>query len=311
MGAARLHDKGRINLRHHLLVTAACGLGVIASGHPAAAQTISSGQTTNVSSLGTSAAPNFQGGTLQVDKSGTYANNFVLGAATSAQAANMIDAHGNAGTFSGIFSDAVSGVAGNLTVLDSVGGGKVTFTGVNTYTGPTTINSGATFALSGSGSITISQYVLDNGTFDISGASSAAQMISLSGAGTVTLGSQTLTITDGGIQGNNVFTGSISGAGALSISGGVEILDGTNTYTGGTNITSGGALQIGNDDTSGSLVGNITNAGGLSFNRSDAITFSNTISGAGNVTVTNGTVTFNTAQPYTGITTITAGTLSL
>jgi fibronectin-binding autotransporter adhesin len=309
--AARVQEGTCISLRRRLLVSAACGLAIIALGHPAAAQTINSGQTINASSLSTSATPNFQGGTLEVDKSATYANNFVLGAATSAQEANMIDAHGNAGTFSGIFSDATSGVSGNITILDSIGGGKVTFTGVNAYTGPTTINSGATFALSGSGSIPISQYVLDNGSFDISGASSAAQIISLSGAGAVTLGSQTLTITEGGIQGNNVFTGSISGAGALSITGGVEVLDGTNTYTGGTTITSGGALQIGNDDTNGSLVGNITNAGGLTFNRTDAITFSNTISGAGNVTLTNGTVTFNTAQPYTGITTITAGTLAL
>ena len=37
----------------------------------------------------------------------------------------------------------------------------------------------------------------------------------------------------------------------------------------------------------------------------------NTISGAGNVNLTNGTLTFTTAQPYTGVTTITSGTLAL
>jgi fibronectin-binding autotransporter adhesin len=298
-------------LRRRLLVTVTCCFGAMVLGHPATAQTINSNQTVNISSISTSATPNFEGGTLEVDKSGTYANNFVLGAATSAQEANMLDAHGNSGTFSGIFSDAVSGIAGNLTILDSVGGGRVVFTGANTYTGPTTINSGATFALSGSGAIPISQYVLDSGTLDVSAATSAVQIVSLSGAGAVTLGNQTLTIVDGGVQGNNVFSGTISGAGSLSISGGVEVIDGTNAYTGGTTITSGGALQIGNDDTNGSILGNITNAGGLTFNRTNATTFTNAISGAGNVALTNGTLTFTAAQPYTGVTTITAGTLAL
>ncbi len=311
VGAACLDDRACTRLGRRLLVTAAFGLGVLALGHPAIAQTINSGQTVNVSTLSASATPNLEGGTLEVDKVGTYPNNVVLGAATSSTVANVLDAHGNAATFSGIFSDATAGIAGNLTINDSVGGGTVTFTGVNTYTGPTTINSGATLALSGSGSSSISEYVLDSGTLNISAATSAVQVVSLSGAGTVTLGNQTLTITDGGIAGSNLFSGTISGAGSLSVSGGVEVLDGTNSYTGGTNITSGGSLQIGNDDTNGSLVGNITNAGSLTFNRTDSITFSNTISGAGNVNLAVGTVTFTTAQPYTGATLINAGTLAL
>jgi autotransporter-associated beta strand protein len=311
MAAACVHDRTCIGLRRRLLVTAACSLALLGQGLPTTAQTINSGQTVNVSTLGTGATPNFEGGTLEVDKSGTYANNFVLGAATASQVANMIDAHGNQGTFSGIGADTTAGLGGNLTILDSVGGGQVTFTGINTYTGPTTINSAATLALSASGSISISQYVLDNGTLDISGASAAAQILSLAGAGNVTLGSQTLTITDAGLNGNEVFTGVISGAGSLSISGGVEVLDGTNTYTGGTTVTSGGALQIGNDDTAGSVIGNITNAGNLTFARSDISPFAATISGAGGVNVENGGIIFTTAQPYTGNTTIISGSLVL
>ncbi|HEX4028170.1 MAG TPA: autotransporter-associated beta strand repeat-containing protein [Rhizomicrobium sp.] len=300
-----------MTLRRRLLLTTAYGLGILVLGSAAEAQTIGEGQTVNVSTLSTSSAPTFQGGTLEVDRSGTYANNFFLGAATTSQPANMIDAHGNAGVFSGIVADATAGIAGNLTILDSVGGGTVTFSGINTYTGPTTINSGATFALSGSGSLGFSQYVLDSGTLDISGASAAAQIFSLSGAGNVTLGSQTLTIIDAGVSGNNIFTGTISGAGSLSISGGIEILDGANTYTGGTTITSGGALQIGNDDTAGSVTGNISNAGSLTFARTDNIMFSSTISGAGNVNEENGTLTFTTAQTYTGPTSIISGALFL
>ncbi len=311
MGAACVHDRTCIGLRQRLLLTAACGLGILALGYPASAQTIGLNQTVNVSSLGSGATPNFQGGTLVVDKTGSYANNFVLGTATTTQIANMIDAHGNQGTFSGIGADAQTGIEGNLTIEDTVGGGTVAFTGINTYTGPTTINSGATFALSGSGSITLSQYVLNNGTLDISGASAAAQINSLAGAGNVILGGQTLTITDAGVDGNDIFTGTISGAGSLSLTGGVEIIDGTSTYTGGTTITSGGALQIGNDDTAGSITGNITNAGNLAFDRTDSITIASTVSGAGEVTEENGTITFTTAQPYTGITNITSGTVAL
>jgi fibronectin-binding autotransporter adhesin len=308
MGAACVHDRTCIGLRRRLLVTAASSLALLALGLPAAAQ--STNQTIKASTLGGS-TPNIEGGTIVVDTSGTYSNNFVLGGATATQLANMIDAHGNQGTFSGIGADAVVGVPGNLTIEDTVGGGQVTFTGISTYSGPTTINSGATFALSGSGSISFSQYVLNNGTIDISGASAAAQIASLAGGGNVILGNQTLTITDAGVDGNQVFTGVISGAGSLSVSGGVEVIDGTNTYTGNTTITSGGALQIGNDDTAGLILGTITNAGNLTYARSDVSTVANVISGAGGVNVENGGIIFTAAQPYTGNTTIISGSLAL
>src|SRR5579875_1104437 len=98
MGAARVEDRTCASLRRRLLLTAACGLALLALSQPAAAQ--STGQTIKASTLGNS-TPNIEGGTIQVDKSGTYANNIVLGGATTSQVANMIDADGNQGTFSG------------------------------------------------------------------------------------------------------------------------------------------------------------------------------------------------------------------
>ena len=54
----------------------------------------------------------------------------------------------------------------------------MTLSGTNTYTGDTTINSGATLALTGTGSIADSTPVLDNGTFDISQVTTAGASIS-------------------------------------------------------------------------------------------------------------------------------------
>ena len=282
-----------------------CALGyafvILAFSTAASAQTINTGSTVNASTLGTG-TPAFQGGTLVVDKSGTYANNFTLELGTT----NTIDAHGNAGVFSGIFADSETGTFGGLTISDTVGGGRVVLTGVNTYTGATTVNSGAAFALSGTGSITSSQAVQDNGTFDISGATSAISILSLGGAGTVVLGGQQLRLTSA----VDTFTGTISGSGGLTVAGGVETLDGNNSYTGGT-IISGGTLVLGNADTSGSILGNIANSGTLEFNRTDSITFGQIISGTGAVTTGSGTVTITAPQTYGGVTTISTGTLAL
>ncbi|HEX4635542.1 MAG TPA: hypothetical protein VH189_05135, partial [Rhizomicrobium sp.] len=49
----------------------------------------------------------FSGGTLAIDKSGTYSGNYTLTQTATGASTNTIDAKGNAGTFSGVFSDAV------------------------------------------------------------------------------------------------------------------------------------------------------------------------------------------------------------
>ena len=74
----------------------------------------------------------------------------------------------------------------------------------------------------------------------------------------------------------------ISGTGALSQLGtGTTTLTGANTYTGTTTI-SAGTLQIGAGGTTGALgTGAVTNNATLQFNRSDALTVANAISGTG------------------------------
>jgi len=136
-------------------------------------------------------------------------------------------------------------------------------------------------------------------------------------------------VTGGGLNGNISFSNStgavnfdrgdaysytnvISGSGRLTNSSGTTTLTANNTYSGGTTIN-GGTLQVGNGGTSGTLgSGNVTNNSLLVFNRSDAATVSNTISGSGAVTQAGtGTTTLSGANTYTGLTKVNAGTLAL
>ena len=78
---------------------------------------------------------------------------------------------------------------GSLTVA----GGTITLSGMNTFTGATSIDAGATLALSGQGRINQSSGVTVNGTFDVRAASSA-QIKDLGGNGTVILGNAGLSV---------------------------------------------------------------------------------------------------------------------
>lgn len=90
---------------------------------------------------------------------------------------------------------------------------------------------------------------------------------------------------------------------------GTLILAMDNTYTGGTTISEG-TLQIGNNGTSGSIVGDIVNNGTLSFNRSDDFTVDGVISGVGGfVKNGDGKLVLTSDNTYTGGTIINSGNL--
>ncbi len=296
----RRSDRGKAaDWTRRAAVAAAMG-GAIGLAQPALAATdINAGSTVNASALGSAGNGDFKGGTLKLDTAATIANNFTV----ENVAANTIDIDGNAATLSGVFSG-----AGPLTFTDSVGGGNATISNsANTFTGITTINSGATLSLSGAGMIATSAGVVDNGTFNIAPTTAGASIISLSGAGTVALGTQTLTVTSGA----GTFSGIISGTGSLAVAGGTQALSGANTYSGGTTI-SAGTLQIGAGAASGSILGNVADAGTLAFDRTDDITFGGVVSGTGGLSlVGTGNVTLTAANTFTGTTTITSGTLVL
>ncbi|MEY2427975.1 MAG: fibronectin-binding autotransporter adhesin [Verrucomicrobiota bacterium] len=148
-----------------------------------------------------------------------------------------------------IISGVVSGTAG-LTVYNS---GTVVLSGINTYTGTTTINSPAVFTIGGAGQLNNGSYannIVNNGTFNYN--STASQGLS----------------------------GTISGTGPLKQSNaGTLILTHANTYTGGTTVSSGGTLCITADSALGAAAGALTLNGGClkNNNSAPAVTASRTI----------------------------------
>jgi autotransporter-associated beta strand protein len=252
----------------------------------------------------------------------------------------------NFGTTTGLVNNATAGsisIANNLggagAQLQQLGAGTLTLSGTNTYTGVTTIAAG-TLALTGTGSIAASSQVnLTNtgATFNISGTTAGASIVSLNGVSgsNVKLGTQTLTVTNGNTL--DIYYGVIGGSGGLTVTGGFAVLGGTNTYTGVTTINSGGDLSINGtgsiassskvivngsldlsvtnvDSSIKSLAGTNTNA--QLFLSSNTLTltaahdtYAGFISGKGGLTLASGTETLTGVIGYSGATTINGGTL--
>jgi outer membrane autotransporter protein len=211
--------------------------------------------------------------------------------------------------------------AGNATYAGAINGSgalvknglgtTVTLTGVNGFTGGLFLNqgsvaAGADSALGGS----TGALVFNGGTLQFTSG------FSLAGTRAITLNAASAGLAGGGVIDTQGFTTTIApgitGAGGLTkLGSGTLILSGANQYTGGTTI-SAGTLQLGNGGTSGSLLGNVADAGTLAFDRADTTTFPGIVSGTGAVTqIGTGTTVLTGANSYTGGTSITAGTLQL
>jgi len=180
-------------------------------------------------------------------------------------------------------SNVISG-AGTL-VQKGAGASTVVLTGANTYTGATTITTGAIQLGNGTtnGSIAGTS-IVDNAAliYDVTAGSTSAYAGTISGTGTVTQ----------------------KGSGTL-------VLTGTNTYTGVTSITAGG-LQLGNGTTNGSIAGtSIVDNAALIFDLTGTASYAGTISGTGVVSQTAGTMILKGVNTYTGNTSISGGTLQI
>ncbi len=167
---------------------------------------------------------------------------------------------------------------------------------------------------SGTGSLTLSG---SGGLVQVArlfiSATANSQMNSVGGAGTVTVSSGTLLSTGSATIGNTT-----SGTGSLTINGsGVVIVGGTlaRGAVGAINLQAGGTLQIGTGSTGGVLLGgtgSLRNDGTLVFNRSNALTHAGLISGTGGLVKRGtGALTLSASNSYSGLTTVSSGTLAL
>ena len=287
--------------------------------------------TGSVTKLGTgtvtlSGANSYSGGT-------TISAGALQGDTTSLQGnitdnASLIFGQAVDGTYAGV----VSGT-GSLT---KQGAGTLTLSGINTYSGGTTISAGALQINAGNltGNIVDNASLIFNQPTDgtYAGAVSGSGSLTKAGAGTLTLSgansySGGTTISAGALQGDTTslqgnmldnaalifaqnidgtFVGGISGTGSVTKQGtGVLTLSGSNSYTGGTTV-SAGSLQ----GDAASLQGNITDNATLIFNQAANGTYAGVISGTGTFNKTGaGTLTLSGANTYSGGTTISAGAL--
>ncbi len=158
-------------------------------------------------------------------------------------------------TFSGTLID---GAAGKL-ALTKQGSGSLTLTGINAYTGTTTISAGTLQIGSGgtAGTLSTSSAIVDNATLSFNRTNAVTQGID--------------------------FAPVISGTGAVTQAGtGTLILSGANTYSGATNVNAG-VLDIRHNTATG------TTAGGVFVASGAALQLQNNISVGAEALTLNGT----------------------
>jgi outer membrane autotransporter protein len=250
------------------------------------------------------------------------------GSGVVALGSNTLSTNGDGAstTFSGV----ITGTGG----LIKRGAGVLSLTGASSFSGLTTVSSGA-LTLGGPVSAIPSSSVLINAGAALN-LSSNQSIADLSGAGNITLGSNILTTNGDGAT--TTFSGAISGTGGLTKAGGGTLfLTGASNYSGPTTVSagvlnlgpaaqlsatsaaavgSGALLVIGSDQT----IGDLSGSGGVSLGSHNlttngdgaTTTFSGAISGTGGLTKAGaGTLFLTGANTYSGNTLVSGGVLSI
>lgn len=224
-------------------------------------------------------------------------------------------------------------LTGNLALVKS-GAGTLTLGHADTYAGSTTVSAG-TLKQTASGAVPDNPLIV-NGTLDLGGFS--LEVPSVAGTGTITNSSATAAVFTLNETGTDSFGGAFTGNLALTVIGaGALSLSKASSYTGATTIGAGtivdaignalpnatalsdnGALDLaGFSQQVGSVTGSgaVTDSGlGGSFTINDALADSFAGALAGSLSLVKsgaGTLTLESADSYTGTTTISAGTLVL
>jgi autotransporter-associated beta strand protein len=227
---------------------------------------------------------------------------------------------GTLGTTTGtVFTEfGIIGGGGALTVGASAANGTVVLNSANTYTGGTTINSGANLDLGERGGLapgSVVGAIVNNGTLSVYTGADSVFANAVSGSGSFNkFGGAVLTITNAlsytgrtNLQDGLVPStlrlgagGSLPSGGAVTMSGGTLDLNGHNQVI--------GALSSIGTAPSGILLG----SGTLTVGDSTDTSFGGGIAGPGNIIKAgSGTLTLGGTSIYTGTTTISAGTLSM
>jgi autotransporter-associated beta strand protein/T5SS/PEP-CTERM-associated repeat protein len=267
----------------------------------------SAGNTLTISNLisGTGTLSLTNTGTLNLTGTSGAANTVVLDMTTSASSGvlQMNAASGNlwvGGSGTGTLN-VTGGRVSNSTGLLGFSAGSV---------GTATVSSG-TWATSGD--LTVGRN--GTGTLIVTGGY-VSNVNGFIAASTGSVGTATVSTGTWANSGNLTVGGaSRGGTGTLTMNGGLVIVGGTLSKNAAStiNLNTGGTLQIGVGGVSGVLgVSTLTNNGTLIFNRSGTSTYSGVLSGSGTVTKqAAGLLTFAGANSYSGLTTISAGTLAL
>ena len=269
------------------LTTVTVSRGTISNGDISASSAYSvTGGTINANLGGAAALTKTGTGTAILTGINTYTGNggtTTVSAGTLQVSASSLPGNvvNNAAlTFNQSTSASYTGVINGKGRLTKTGGGTLTLTGANVYTGGTTISEG-TLAVS------------------------AGTLPSPLGTKTI-VNNATLSFNNDGAQ--VTFAAPVSGRGAFVKTGtGAVVLSGANTYTGGTTVSAG--ILAGSPR---SLRGAIANNGSVVIDTSSLSgTQSGVISGSGNLIKTgSGTLTLTGANTYAGGTEVTGGTLT-
>ncbi len=318
-----LNLNGNLNLGNRVLTVSGSGNTFIAGAMTGTGSLIKTG----AGSLTLTGANNYSGGT-------TVSAGSLKGNTTSLQGAilnnsNVVFDQTAAGTYAGAMSGTGS--------LVKTSAGNLTLSGINSYSGGTTVSAGTltgtTTSLQGaivnSATVVFDQAV--NGTY--SGNMKGSGQLLKTGTGNVTLSgvntyiggttvsAGTLTGTTASLQGqiinNSVVTfdqatagtyaGLMTGSGSLEKTGAGNLtLTGINNYSGGTNVSAG--ILTGNTT---SLQGAINNNSVVTFDQASAGTYAGAMNGSGLLVKTGlGNLTLAGANSFSGGTTISAGTLT-